>query len=40
VKQALMETWQADDPYDRLPHERTETLMETRYGRDEWNNKF
>ena len=40
VKQALMETWHADDPYDRVPDERIETLMETRYGRAEWHNKF
>jgi lipoate-protein ligase A len=40
VKQALKEAWQADDPYDRVPNEGIEALMETRYKRDEWNNKF
>ena len=40
VKQALKEAWLADDPYDRVPNERIEALMETRYKRDEWNNKF
>lgn len=40
VKQALMETWHADDPYDRVPDERIEALMEGRYTRGEWNNKF
>ena len=40
VKQALIETWHADDPYDRVPDERIEALMEARYDRDEWNNKF
>ncbi|MBI3063891.1 MAG: lipoate--protein ligase family protein [Deltaproteobacteria bacterium] len=40
VKQALVETWHAGDPYDRVPNERIETLVETRYGRAEWHNKF
>jgi lipoate-protein ligase A len=40
VKQALKETWHADDPYDRVPSERIEALMETRYGRTEWHHKF
>jgi hypothetical protein len=40
VKQALKEAWQADDPHERVPSERIETLMETRYGCDEWNKKF
>jgi len=40
VKQALKEVWQADDPYERVPSERIEALMEARYDRDEWNNKF
>ncbi len=40
VKQALKEAWQAGDPYERVPSERIEALMETRYKRDEWNNKF
>jgi len=40
VREAMKREWQADDPYDRLPNERTETLMETRYGREEWNKKF
>ena len=40
VKQALMETWHADDSYDRVPDERIEALMEARYNRDEWNTKF
>jgi lipoate-protein ligase A len=40
VKQALKEAWRADDPYDRVPNERIEALMETRYGREEWHKKF
>ena len=40
VRQALREERQADAPYDRVPNERVETLMETRYGREEWNYKF
>jgi lipoate-protein ligase A len=40
VKQALKEAWLADDPYDRVPSERIEALMEARYGRAEWHNKF
>jgi len=40
VKQALKEAWHADDPYDRVPNERIETLMETRYGCTEWHHKF
>jgi hypothetical protein len=40
VKQALVERWRADDPYDHVPNERIEALMEARYGRDEWHNKF
>ena len=40
VKQALMETWHAEDPYGRVPDERIEALMEARYTRGEWNNKF
>jgi lipoate-protein ligase A len=40
VKQALKEAWLADDPYDRVPNEMIEALMETRYGRDEWSYKF
>jgi len=40
VKQALKEVWLADDPYDRVPKERIEALMEARYTRAEWHNKF
>ena len=40
VKPVLVETWQADDPYDLPPNERIEALMEARYGRAEWHNKF
>ena len=40
VKQALKEAWLADDPYDRVPNERIEALMEARYKRDEWHHKF
>ena len=40
VKPALVETWQADDPYERVQDERIESLMETRYGRAEWHLKF
>jgi hypothetical protein len=40
VKQALVETWHAGNPYDRVPNERIEALMEARYGRDEWHQKF
>ena len=40
VRGALKEEWQADDPYEAVPNERIETLMETRYEREEWHNKF
>jgi hypothetical protein len=40
LRQALKEAWQADDSYDRVPDERIEALMEGRYTRGEWNNKF
>jgi len=30
LRRALKESWQADEPYDRVPNERTETWMETR----------
>ncbi len=40
VRRALKEAWQSYDPYDHVPNERIETLMETRYGRAEWHNKF
>jgi lipoate-protein ligase A len=40
VKQALRETWQADNSYDPVPNERIEALMEARYTREEWNFKF
>jgi len=40
VRQALKETWQADDLYARVPTERIEALVETRYSRDEWHHKF
>ena len=40
VRQALKEEWQADNPYETVPNEGIEDLMEMRYGRDEWNFKF
>jgi len=40
VRRVLKDEWLADDSYDHVPNERIEALMETRYGRDEWHNKF
>ena len=40
VRRALREAWQADDPYVRVPEERIVALMETRYARADWHNKF
>jgi len=40
VKQALRKIWRADQPCGRVPHERIESLMESRYARAEWSEKF
>lgn len=40
VRCALKEAWQADESYERVPNEKIEALMETRYGRAEWHNRF
>jgi lipoate-protein ligase A len=40
IKQALRESWQADQALEHLPGERLDTLSREKYTRDEWNFKF
>lgn len=40
VHRALKEAWQADGCFEPAPNERIAALMETRYARAEWHNKF
>jgi hypothetical protein len=40
VRRSLKEAWHANEPYDDLPDDRIESLIEMRYGREEWYDKF
>jgi lipoate-protein ligase A len=37
---ALARVWQANEPLEDWPHAKTQTLVEQRYGRDDWNQKL
>jgi lipoate-protein ligase A len=40
VRQSLREEWQASDEFRATPYQKVEELVETRYGRNDWNFKF
>jgi lipoate-protein ligase A len=40
VMAALRKAWEAEEPLLKLPSERIATLVNEKYGRDEWNYKF
>ncbi len=40
VKQALRNTWRADQPLESVPWDRIDALLRARYARHEWNFKF
>ncbi len=39
LRQALVETWNAREPYIDWPCERTERLVAEKYAKREWNAK-
>jgi lipoate-protein ligase A len=40
IKRALQKRWEATERLAKVPLEEIETLVKTRYGRDQWNDKF
>lgn len=40
AKEALMQSWRADEEFKDIPLEAIERLAKDRYSRDEWNFKF